>query len=196
MATRKGFAQVELNHISGNVDGSVYAQYPANTTKMGKVLEQGRFAKYDGAASDGKGGFVNEVNLTGAGRWMMIYNEEKLPDPRKQMHKDFALKTEDYTFGEITPRLIEINVGDIFTTNAIDADDTPFDATTISALTDTTETTITIPTPGTVLKINSANGYLSTSGDSDEEFTVIKPFAGAEATMPDGQPAVKLMRTN
>lgn len=186
MATRKGFAQVELNHISGNVDGSVYAQYLADTATMGNVLEQGRFAKYDGETL--------KANLSGKGAWMMIYNEEKLPDPRKQSHKDFALKTVDYTDGEITPRLIEINVGDIFTTNALDAD-TAFTATTISALTDISETTITIPAVGTTLKINSANGYLSTTGDSDEEFTVIKPFAGNTADMPDGQPAVKLMRT-
>ena len=197
--TKIGFGQVEPNHISGNVDGSVYAQYPANTAKMGTILEQGRFAKYDGAASDGKGGFVNEVNLTGAGAWMMIYNEEKLPDPRKQNHKDFALKAVDYTDNEITPRLIEINVGDIFTTNTIIAEPYENEAAmlkAVNALTDSAENAFPTVAIGATLKIDSASGYLCvTGGDSNEEFTVIKPFAGNAADMPDGQPAVKLMRT-
>lgn len=67
---RRGFGQVEPNHLTGIVDGSVYAQLPVDTEAMGKVIEQGRFAKYDYA--NGK------VDLTGAGPWLMIYNEEKL----------------------------------------------------------------------------------------------------------------------
>lgn len=181
--TKIGFGQVEPNHLSGIVEGKIYAQYPADTATMGKILEQGRFAKYDGS--------LNQVNLTGKGAWMMIYNEEKLPDERKQNHKDFALKAADYTYGEITPRLINIEVGDIFTTNTIDTDNIDLDK--INALTDSTETPFTAPAIGTILKIN-ALGYLSETGTSDEEFEVIKPFAGTAANLPDMQPAVKLMR--
>ena len=42
--------------------------------------------------------------------------------------------------------------------------------------------------PEDVLKIN-ANGFLSASGTSDMQFQVVKVY-----TMPDGQPAVKVMR--
>lgn len=184
--TKIGFGQVEPNHLSGIVEGKIYAQYPADTATMGKVLEQGRFAKYDGK--------TNKVNLTGAGAWMMIYNEEKLPDERKQNHKDFALKTVDYTDGEITPRLINIEIGDIFTTNTIDLDG-DLDVTAINALTDLTERTITFPAVGSKLTVNADNGYLKTAtGTEDIVFEVIKPFAGTAANLPDMQPAVKLMR--
>lgn len=196
MATRTGFAQVELNHVSGYVEGHVYAQYPVYNERtaegafksgsLGDVIEQGRFAKYDGV--------TNKVNLTGSGEWLMIYNEEKLPDPRKQAHKDYAMQAQ-YTVGgetEMYPRLIEICVGDIFTTNAIDAS---FTAATVSALTDTAETTITIPAVGTKLYVG-ANGYLTATQPSSyvgPVFEAIKTFVGT-ATMPDGQAAVKLMR--
>jgi len=185
--TKIGFGQVEPNHLSGIVEGKIYAQYPADTTEMGKILEQGRFAKYDGSK--------NQVNLSGASAWMMIYNEEKLPDERKQNHKDFALNTADYTYGEITPRLIKIEVGDIFTTNTIDmAGDMDADA--VNALTDSTETAIPFSTIaiGSKMYIGD-NGYLSpTKGSVPEEFEVIKPFARTVANLPDLQPAVKLMR--
>lgn len=185
--TKIGFGQVEPNHLSGIVEGKIYAQYPANTATMGNILEQGRFAKYDGS--------LNQVNLTGKGAWMMIYNEEKLPDERKQNHKDFALKAEDYTYGEITPRLINIEVGDIFTTNTIDMTGT-MAVTDVNALTDSKETAIAFSTIaiGSKMYIGD-NGYLSpVQGSSSEEFEVIKPFAGTAANLPDMQPAVKLMR--
>ena len=95
MATisRKGFAQVEPNHLSGIVTGQILAQLPVDTATMGPVIENGRFAKYDYA--------TGKVNLTGAGEWMLIYNEEKLYDERKQHHKDFAMIAGNYTDGEI-----------------------------------------------------------------------------------------------
>ena len=42
---RIGFGQVEPNHLTGIVDGSIYAQLPINAETMGDVIEQGRFAK-------------------------------------------------------------------------------------------------------------------------------------------------------
>lgn len=184
--TKIGFGQVELNHSSGIVEGKIYAQYPADTATMGKVIEQGRFAKYDGT--------TNKVNLTGSGAWMMVYNEIILFDERKQNLKDYALKASDYTEGEIVPRLINIEVGDIFTTNTIVGGN--YTVSNINGLTDSKEEAITIPEIGTKMYV-AENGYLTTvaaSKASDSpEFEVIKPF-GSVATMPDSQPAVKLMR--
>ena len=72
---RKGYGQVEPNHLSGIVEGRIYAQLPAatvTTTTTGEgasavttttvtpiaQLEQGQFAKYDYAA-----GVVNNLCL-------------------------------------------------------------------------------------------------------------------------------------
>lgn len=187
--TRIGFGQVERNHMSGEVTGRIFAQYPADTAVMGTILENGRFAKYDGE--------VNKVNLAGQGEWMMIYDEEMLPDERKQNHKDFALKASDYVGGEIVPRLIACEIGDIFTTNTIMGYD-DYTVAEINALTDSKETTVAMPAVGTTVYINGDNGYLtidaSKKATDSLEFVVIKPFQ-ATCTMPDGQPAVKLMRT-
>lgn len=63
-----GYAQVEPNHLSGQATKEVYAQLPAAADIQ--VLEQGQFAKYD---------YLNgEVNFTGKGDWMLVYNEIKL----------------------------------------------------------------------------------------------------------------------
>ena len=63
-----GFGQVEPNHLSAQYTGQIYAQLPAAADI--KMLEQGQFVKYD---------YMNEVvNFTGAGEWMLVYNEIKL----------------------------------------------------------------------------------------------------------------------
>lgn len=63
-----GYGQVEPNHLSAQYNGKIYGQLPAN--KDIKILEQGQFAKYD---------YENgEVNFTGEGEWMLVYNEIKL----------------------------------------------------------------------------------------------------------------------
>lgn len=114
---RTGYGQVEPNHLAGIVTGQIYAQLPAHV-KTGETgaatiaqLEQGQFAKYDYAAG--------EVNFTGEGEFMLVYNEEKLYDERFQSHKDFVYKTADFTDTKIYPRLIRTYVGDIITTNTI-----------------------------------------------------------------------------
>ena len=71
------------------------------------------FVKYDYAAG--------KVNLAGDGEWMLVYNEEKLYDERKQSHKDYAMKVGNFTGNEMVPRLIKTNVGDIYTTNTFGA---------------------------------------------------------------------------
>lgn len=113
MATRKGFGQVEPNHLSARYTGQIYAQLPAKHADGTAItqLENGQFLKYDYAnacASD---------NNASAGEWMLVFNEEKLYDERYQNHRYFALKNTDFTDNLIYPRLLKTNVGDIFSTN-------------------------------------------------------------------------------
>lgn len=63
-----GYGQVEPNHLSAQRNGQIYAQLPANA-KI-DMLEQGQFVKYDYANG--------EVNFTGEGEWMLVFNEIKL----------------------------------------------------------------------------------------------------------------------
>ena len=90
-----GFGQVEPNHLSAQRTGQIYAQLPANPNI--EVLEQGQFVKYD-YAKNGNG--IGEVNFTGKGEWMMVYNEIKLYrdhfDGTKQWDCEFAMIKDDY----------------------------------------------------------------------------------------------------
>lgn len=80
-----GYGQVEPNHLSAQRTGQIYAQLPAN--KDINVLENGQFVKYD---------YRNEeVNFTGAGEWMLVFNEIKLYREH-QMDCEFAMKKGDY----------------------------------------------------------------------------------------------------
>ena len=80
-----GYAQVEPNHLSARRNGQIYAQLPAKADI--DVLEQGQFVKYDYA--------TGEVNFTGPGEWMLVFNEIKLYR-EDQMDCEFALKKDDY----------------------------------------------------------------------------------------------------
>ena len=180
---REGYAQVEPNHLSGIVTGQILAQLPVDTVAMGKVIENGRFAKYNYAKGHVDLGGENHDE---GGEWMMIYNEEKLYDERKQSHKDFAMLAENYTDGEIVPRLISTVLGDIFTTNAFGAYDPKTGGSEGINL-----------KVGDKVYVNKNTGYLCSdtapeSNGKDEKgpvFQVVKEY-----TMPDGQPGVKLMR--
>ena len=190
MATlkRKGYGQVEPNHLSGIVTGQIYAQLPADTTrtvgKNGTVtwtgikqLEQGQFAKYDYAAG--------KVNFTGDGEFMLVYNEEKLYDERKQNHKDFVYKAEDFTDYKMYPRLIKTYVGDIMTTNMIGAANETSSEAEVTIGTDETLKAGAYVAPNT-------SGILTISADkptSGMAWKIVKVY-----TMPDGQPGVKIQR--
>ena len=251
-----GYGQVEPNHLSAQRTAQIYAQLPAH--KDIKVLEQGQFVKYD---------YANGlVNFTGAGEWMLVYNEIKLyrehqmdcefamikdnyqarvysplDSDTQEMYgptrllqgvreswngtefvqdqafapdgsmvptaeaADFAVASKVYDYYEMgdinnpdiaeverkrlfmklrdyqekmmpagtamVPRVFKTNVGDIFTTNTINA--APGSLKTTDLL-----------TPG-------ANGILTTTGaeEADMQWQVVKVY-----TMPDGQPGVKIMR--
>lgn len=154
LAGHDNFAQVEDNHLSAKRDGRVYAQLPADEAI--EVLENGMFVHYDYAAG--------KVALTGNGPLVMVYNEEKLYDERKQMHRDFALRKADFFDGVMVPRVLGIVEGDIWTTNAVAAG------------------TYAV---GDKLTPDS-DGFLA-AGEGDITVQVVK-----ETTMPDGQPAVKV----
>ena len=165
---RIGFGQVEPNHLSAQRTGQIYAQLPAN--KDIKVLENGQFVKYDYAN--------NEVNFTGKGEWMLVFNEVKLYDDAwRESYKDFALQTKNFTEEVMTPRVFKTNVGDIYTTNCVGAANTDGKA----------EYAGIEIAEKDVLTVN-AQGFLVV-GTGDIEFEVVKVY-----TMADGQPAVKLMR--
>jgi len=91
-----GYGQVEPNHLSAQRTGQIYAQLPAAPSI--NILEQGQFVKYDYAASNSNG--VGLVDFTGAGEWMLVYNEIKLyrdhPDGSKQWDCEFAMLKDDY----------------------------------------------------------------------------------------------------
>lgn len=221
-----GYGQVEPNHLSARRTGQIYAQLPANADI--DVLENGQYVKYDYAAG--------EVNFTGKGEWMLVFNEIKLYRD-EQVDCEFAMRKTDYvarvyspsagdvnydnqsrfyndgtwTWGgadttehtreqlirpeearddwyytedpfhyassiepklmkegtTMVPRVLKTNVGDIYTTNTIMADELNV---------------------GNVLSPN-AEGYLATDGDGSIQWEVVKLY-----TMPDGQKGVKIVR--
>ena len=161
---RKGYGQVEPNHLSAQRNGQIYAQLPCN--KDIKILENGQFVKYDYANG--------ECNFTGDGEWMLVMNEVKTYDAR-ETYKDFALNADTM---DMTPRVIKTNIGDIYTTNCLE-----------KAGAKGVETTGTEDlNPEVELGINGS-GFLSTKITEGPIFQVVKVY-----TMPDGQQGVKVMR--
>lgn len=158
--TRIGYGQVEPNHLSAQRTGQIYAQLPCDEEI--EILENGQFVKYDYPAG--------KVDLKGKGEWMLVFNEIKLYDDRKQMYRDFAMKKEECVNGEIVPRVFKTNIGDIYTTNMVDSD------------ADIVE--------GALLKVNN-KGILTTGGTLNDDmcWEVAKIY-----TLADGQDAIKIMR--
>lgn len=153
-----GYGQVEPNHFAFQHTGQIYAQLPA--AKAIDLLQNGQYVKYDYAS--------NEVNLTGAGEWMLVFNEVKLYRDRQQ-YDDYAMTKEDFTNGVMTPRVAKTNVGDIYTTNLVD------DA---------------VLAVGDILTVTAATGFLKINANpTGMQWQVVKVY-----TLADNQKAVKLMR--
>ena len=245
-----GYGQVEPNHLSAQRTGQIYAQLP--TASNITVLENGQFVKYDYAE--------NEVNFSGAGEWMLVFNEIKLyrnePDCAFAMIKGnyinkvyspydaenaeqtyqsrfygdsyqsertgagahnttlnetgnpgkittapsmFELDATDNPFTMLTgykakvlednkvmfPRVLKTNIGDIFTTNTIQAKElTPGDILTPGA--NGILTSYTAPEAGTEGTIPAA--------DLVNDAHVMKWQVVKVYTMPDGQQGAKIMR--
>ena len=156
---RIGFGQVEPNHLSAQRTAQIYAQLAAKSDI--DVLENGQYVKYDYANK--------EVNFTGAGEWMLVYNEEKLYKDY-ETRKDYAMTKESQVGGLIVPRVFKTNVGDIYTTNFVAAAEYK---------------------TGDKLTID-ASGVPTKADGEDLEGLVLEVVENT--TMPDGQAAVKLMR--
>ena len=163
LLVKEGFGQLEPNHLSAQRNRQLYAQLPCEASI--EVLQNAQFAKYDYAEG--------EVNFTGAGEWMLVYNEVKLYDPRHS-YKDFALQKKNCVGGEMVPRVMKTMVGDIFTTNLVDAKEKD------SAL-----------AVGDKLVVGESTGILeySAAPGAGMIWQVAKVY-----TMADGQPAVKIQR--
>ena len=87
-----GYGQVEPNHLAAQSTKESYAQLPAN--KDIEVLEQGQFVKYD---------YLNgEVNFTGKGEWMLVFNEIKLYREH-QSDCEFAMLRDNYAARVYSP---------------------------------------------------------------------------------------------
>ena len=179
--SRKGYGQVEPNHLSAQYTGQIYAQLPAKTAGTGGAadtpiaqLENGQFLKYNYAAG--------RAGVDGDAEWMLVYNEEKLYDDNYQNHKDFAMKANEMVDGYIYPRLLKTNVGDIFTTN------------TFASAAGGPNATVVGPqlAVGNYLSISNA-GWLTKANSKPESGIVFQVVA--ETTMPDAKaPGVKIQR--
>ena len=161
---KKGYGQVEPNHLAGQKSGMIFAQLPVK--KEITTVQNGMFMKYDVAAG--------EINLDGNGEYMLVYSEVKLYDPR-ETYKDFVLTKDQSVDGKIYPRLIGTFPGDIITTNLVDV------------------TTGKGSLAKKFLQVDSASGILKEVSDSPKEelalWQVVK-----ETTMPDGQYALKIVK--
>lgn len=215
---KRGFGQIEPNHLSARFTGEIYGQLPAKSDI--EVLEQGQFVKYNYAAG--------VVDFDGIGEWMLVNNEIKLYRDY-ETDEDFAMIKRDYnayvyspvgqnsngsmteadltkTYSQETypvdtdlnrlpvgvsysrevletpaylkegevmvPRVWKTHEGDIFTTNMVQA---TFDEVSV----------------GDLLKIGD-KGILTPGGNMDTDkmvWQIVKKY-----TLPDLQPAVKVMR--
>ncbi len=161
---KKGYGQVEPNHLAGQKSGMIFAQLPvANSID---TVQNGMFMKYDVAAG--------EINLNGNGEYMLVYSEVKLYDPR-ETHKDFALTKAQSVDGKIYPRLIGTFPGDIITTNLVDV------------------TTAKGSLAKKFLQVDADTGILKEVA-SDPVATLPLWQVVKETTMPDGQYALKIVK--
>ena len=161
---KKGYGQVEPNHLAGQKSGMIFAQLPvANGID---TVQNGMFMKYDVAAG--------EINLNGNGEYMLVYSEVKLYDPR-ETYKDFALTKAQSVDGKIYPRLIGTFPGDIITTNLVDV------------------TTAKGSLAKKFLQVDSTTGFLKeVTSSADEKLALWQVVK--ETTMPDGQYALKIVK--
>ena len=164
LLVKEGFGQLEPNHLSAQRNGQIYAQLPCESSI--EVLQNAQFVKYDYAEG--------EVNFTGEGEWMLVFNEVKLYDPRHS-YKDFALQKKNCVGGEMVPRVMKTMVGDIFTTNLVD------NGSKGSAL--------AVKDKLTVAEGTGILTYDASPEATDMVWQVVKVY-----TMADGQPAVKIQR--
>jgi len=84
---KRGYGQVEPNHLSAQHTGQIYAQLPAAADI--EMLENGQFVKYDYK--------TRTCNFEGVGEWMLVFNEVKIyRDDLPFTDADFAMIKDDY----------------------------------------------------------------------------------------------------
>lgn len=162
---KKGYGQVEPNHLAGQKSGMIFAQLPVK--KGIDTVQNGMFMKYDLGAG--------EINLDGNGEYMLVYSEVKLYDPR-ETYKDFVLTKDQSVDGKIYPRLIGTFPGDIITTNLVDV------------------TAGKGSRAKVFLQVDSNTGILKEVeiGSAKAELALWQVIK--ETTMPDGQYALKIVK--
>lgn len=148
------YGQVEPNYLPRE---GVYGQTPA--AESIEVLEQGMFVKENAA--------TGTLGFEGDGAWMLVFNEEKHYDERKQMHRDYAQKRADFYDGVLVPRVYHLELGNRYTTNMVAKG---------------------AYSVGDVL-VPGIDGVLAAGTKGDGlAVQVVK-----ETTLPDGQPAVQVV---
>lgn len=204
--TRNGYGQVEPNQLSAQKTGQIYASLPLASDV--DILQNGEFMYYDyksgTVTADGEGEpmlVFNEVKLyepfwqTSYKDFAMIrvgdnYVTSRLatagygdgaettgvaPSPG---HSDWQA---GYRMNGIAPRLFKTNVGDIFTTNMVEAG---------AEITYTQGETLKLKKVSKAPDKTGNTLVLSKTGDIEGlEFVVAKVY-----TMPDGQQGLKLQR--
>jgi hypothetical protein len=206
---KRGYGQVEPNHLSAQRTAQIYAQLPANADI--EVLENGQFVKYD---------YRNgEVNFTGAGEWMLVFNEVKIYRDY-QGDADFAMKKTDYVARVYSPVAGTTVINGVNYENAVtpadpyevDGTAAPMSREVSTGVAEMKENTTMVPRVfktniGDIFTTNTINetelalgdelvvgddGYLTkTPGTNagDMKWQVVKVY-----TLADRQPAVKIMR--
>ncbi len=164
LIAKKGYGQLEPNHLSAQRNGQIYAQLPCVDSM--ETLENASFVKYDYAN--------NQCNLTGEGEWMLVYNEVKLYDPRHS-NKDFVYRKADFTDKKMYPRVMKTMPGDIFTTNLADNG--------------VKGSELAVKDKLTVSESTGVLTYNASPEAADMVWQVVKVY-----TLADGQKAVKVQR--
>ena len=173
-----GYGQVEPNHLSAQRTAQIYAQLPANPEI--EILENGQYVKYDYAAN---GNGIGEVNFTGAGEWMLVYNEIKLYrnhlDGTKQWDCEFAMLKDDYQARVYSPLDWEHPEHEYQTKwlNGVDAD---------GKSSYTWKMTVDINRDGKTVTIDGQDYDVT-----DNKFT----YNGTEYTLVDGKVTIDFVRT-
>ena len=167
--TRKGYGQLELNQVAFRRDGRVEAQMPYDVSVNGTKYENGMVVILDKKAGVVKKGAIAEGDLYG-----IIYTSEELYDSRKPGLKNFGVEVID---GEakgpegydVLPRIGFLAVGDRFTTNTVVEAEYA---------------------KGDVVSVAATNEWTKAEATAGPEGVVAEVY-----TMPDGQPAIKLVIT-
>ena len=202
--TRNGYGQVEPNQLSAQKTGQIYASLPLASDV--DILQNGEFMYYDyksgTVTADGEGEpmlVFNEVKLyepfwqTSYKDFAMIrvgdnyvtsrlatagYGDGAETKGVASAHSDWQA---GYRMDGIAPRLFKTNVGDIFTTNMVEAG---------AEITYTQGETLKLKKVSKAPDKTGNTLVLSKTGDIEGlEFVVAKVY-----TMPDGQQGLKLQR--